>query len=143
MWVLDDMVQPQAYKGPSQSSSKALGLQLACLSGSEAQAELLHQGVDLLLLGNEGEQVAHDGLEVLRGQAGLAGQAGQHVRQQVVDGACTLKEKERKGLIFSAITTGGSQGSSPELLVPCTTILSPPKDDNSNHGELMIYHYSM
>ena len=101
MWVLDDMMQPQEYKGPRQSSSKALGLQLACLSGSEAQAELLHQGVDLLLLGNEGEQVAHDGLEVLWGQAGLAGQAGQHVWQQVVDGACTLHHKEKKGLCFS------------------------------------------
>ena len=34
--------------------------------------------------------MAHDGLEVLLGQAGLAGQAGKHVRQQIVDRACTL-----------------------------------------------------
>ena len=93
--------------GPKHTNSKItqvaepLGLQLACLSGSEAQAELLHEGVDLLLLGNEGEQVAHDGLEVLRGEAGLAGQAGQHVWQQVVDGACTLKERKDKFELFS------------------------------------------
>jgi len=62
----------------------------------------------LLLLGDEGEQVAHDGLEVLPGEAGLAGQAGQHVWQQVVDGACTLKEKKKKSLSFSAIMTGAS-----------------------------------
>ena len=83
-------------KGQVSQVAKPLGLQLACLSGSKAQAELLHQGVDLLLLGDEGEQVAHDGLEVLWGQAGLAGQAGQHVWQQVVDGACTLKIKKRR-----------------------------------------------
>ena len=62
----------------------------ACLGGCKAQAELLQEGVHLLLLGNEGEQVAHDGLELLLKQAGLAGQAGQHVWQQVVDGAGPL-----------------------------------------------------
>lgn len=55
------------------------------LSGCEAEAELLHKGVDLLLFGNEAEQVAHDALELLLWQAGLLGQAGQHVWQQVIN----------------------------------------------------------
>ena len=60
------------------------------LGDLEAQAQLLNQGVDLLLLGNKAEQVAHDGLELLLGQPSLTRQAGQHVRQQIVDRACPL-----------------------------------------------------
>lgn len=60
------------------------------LGGCKAKAELLHKGVDLLLLGDEGKQVAHDGLEVLSRQVSFTGQAGKHVWQQVVDGACAL-----------------------------------------------------
>lgn len=66
------------------------GVRVWHLSGGEPKAELLHKGVNLLLLGNEAEQVAHDGLELLPRQAGLTGQAGKHVWQQVVDRACAL-----------------------------------------------------
>lgn len=70
--------------------TRAIGLGVADLGGCKSKAELLDEGVDLLLLGDEGEQVAHDGLEVLPGQVSLTGQAGQHVWQQVVDGARAL-----------------------------------------------------
>ena len=63
----------------------------ADLSGLEAQAQLFYQGVNLLLLGNEAEQVAHDGLELLLRQTCLAAQVGQHVWQQVVYRAGSLQ----------------------------------------------------
>ena len=44
----------------------------------------------MLGLADEGEQVHHDGLEALLRQASILAHAGQHVWQQVVDGACAL-----------------------------------------------------
>ena len=83
---------------------------VADLSGCKTKAELLHKGVDLLLLGNEGEQVAHDGLELLPGQAGLTGQVRKHVWQQVVDRACTLHHVHLVGTRWVGVGWGGRGG---------------------------------
>ena len=62
----------------------------AHLCGGEAEAKLANKGVHMLGLADEGEQVHHDGLEALLRQPSILAHAGQHVWQEVVDGACAL-----------------------------------------------------
>lgn len=91
------------------------------LSGCKAEAELLHQGVHLLLLGNEAEQVAHDGLELLPWQAGFTGQAGQHVWQQVVDGAGALHHMHLSVVILYCVDKYPSK-----TFICCTGLMVQP-----------------